>query len=120
VAEYGRYKARFRFAPSRPSRVDWPVSAQSLWQSHLVIQPEMICPEYTRLRQHYEAAIRLWGRVLLAPDANLVGTLARRAAELRTRATEERNVAKERLTAHANTCPACNQGREYTAERSLT
>jgi hypothetical protein len=68
----------------------------------------MSCPEYNRLRQHYEAALRYWGHVLLSPDANLVGAPARQATEIKQKAYTERNAAKERLGAHMLTCPACN------------
>jgi hypothetical protein len=56
-------------------------------------------PEYDRLRQHYEAAIRRWGHFLLSPDAHPVEAGA---------GIEQRNAAKERLSAHALSCPACN------------
>ena len=68
----------------------------------------MSCLEYNRLRQHYQAALRHWGRVLFSPDAHLVGTAARKAAEIKQKAFDERNAAKERLSAHALFCPACN------------
>ncbi len=68
----------------------------------------MVCPEYNRLRQHYEAAIRHWGHVLLAPDAKLVGALARQTAEVKRKAFQERDAAKERLSAHKLTCSTCN------------
>jgi hypothetical protein len=68
----------------------------------------MVCLEYNRLRQHYEAAIRRWEHVLLAPDAKLVGALARQAAEVKRKAFEERDAAKERLSAHELTCSTCN------------
>jgi hypothetical protein len=54
----------------------------------------MSCPEYNRLRQHYEAALRYWGHVLLSPDANLVGAPARQATEIKQKAYTERNAAK--------------------------
>jgi hypothetical protein len=68
----------------------------------------MPCPEYLRLQQHYEGAIRHWGYVILSPDAHLVGALARQAAEVKRKAFDERNAAKERLSAHTLTCPTCN------------
>jgi hypothetical protein len=68
----------------------------------------MLCPEYFRLHQHYEAAIRQWGHIMLSPDAHLLGALARRAAEVKQKAFDERNAAKERLSAHTLSCPACN------------
>jgi hypothetical protein len=61
-----------------------------------------------RLRQHYDAALRRWGQLLLSADSNLVGAVARQAAAIRQTAFEERNAAKERLDSHTLTCPACN------------
>lgn len=68
----------------------------------------MSCPEYNRLLLHYEAALRRWGDALLSPDASLVGTAARRAAEIKQKAFDKRNAAKERLSAHTVSCTACN------------
>jgi len=68
----------------------------------------MSCPEYNRLQQHYEAAIRHWGHVILSPDAHLVGGLARQAVGVKQKAFDEKNAAKERLSAHTLTCPFCN------------
>jgi hypothetical protein len=67
----------------------------------------MRCPEYDRLRQQYEAALRYWGYLLLS-DANLVEAPARRVAEVKIQAFEERNAAKERWTSHTLTCQNCN------------
>jgi hypothetical protein len=78
----------------------------------------MSCPEYNRLRQHYEAAIRHWGRVILSPDDNLVGALARQAAEIRQKAYVERDAAKKRLSDHGFACPVCNPKRR-AARRSV-
>jgi hypothetical protein len=66
------------------------------------------CPEYNRLRQHYEAALHHWGHLLLSLDARLVGTVARQAAEIKHKAFDERNAVKERLSARALSCPVCN------------
>jgi hypothetical protein len=68
----------------------------------------MPCPEYNRLRQLYEAALRHWGHLLLSVDAHLGGTVARQAAELKEKAFDERNAAKERLIAHTLSCTACD------------
>jgi hypothetical protein len=48
----------------------------------------MSCPEYNRLRQHYQEALRHWGHVLFSLDAHLVGTAARKAAEIKQKAFE--------------------------------
>lgn len=78
----------------------------------------MPCPEYNRLRHNYEAAIRHWGRVILSPDAHLVGALARQAAEIKQKAFDERDAAKKRLSDHTRTCPACNP-KQRVIRRSL-
>jgi hypothetical protein len=61
----------------------------------------MRCPEYLRLRQHYEAALRHWGRVILSTDANVVGKLGRQAFEIKETAFADRNAAKKRLDDHS-------------------
>ena len=61
----------------------------------------MRCPEYLRLRQHYEAAHRHWGRVILSTDANVVGKLGRQAFEIKETAFADRNAAKKRLDDHS-------------------
>jgi hypothetical protein len=65
----------------------------------------MACPEYIRLRQHYEAALRHWGHVLLSPVAEPIGAPA---AEVRQKALAERDAANDRMTLHKQTCSACN------------
>ena len=42
----------------------------------------MACPEYIRLRQHYEAALRHWGHVLLSPVAEPIGAALMKAHEV--------------------------------------
>jgi len=68
----------------------------------------MRCPEYLRLRQHYEAALRHWGHVILSTDADVVGKLGRQAAEIKETAFAERNAAKKRVDDHSLACPTCN------------
>ena len=67
----------------------------------------MSCPENNRLRQQYDVALRRWGQVLLSADSNLIGAVARQAFEVKQKAFEERNAAKERLDAHVQACSAC-------------
>jgi hypothetical protein len=67
----------------------------------------MPCPEYVRLRQDYEAALRHWGEVLLSQDTELVGWQARQRAQLKQNALDERDAANERICAHKRSCPAC-------------
>lgn len=72
----------------------------------------MLCQEYMRLRQQFESALRHYGRVLLSPrDNELVGTAARQAAEIRKKALEERDAAKQRLRLHEQGCPTCTHNR---------
>jgi hypothetical protein len=58
-----------------------------------IIDLTMACPEYIRLRQHYEASLRHWGLVLLSPIAEPIGTVARLAVEIKQKALAERNAA---------------------------
>jgi hypothetical protein len=67
----------------------------------------MHCPEYNRLRQLYEVAIRHWGRVILSPDSDSLGALARQTAEIKEKAYRERDEAKKRLSDHVSTCSSC-------------
>ena len=67
----------------------------------------MSCHENKRLRQHYEAALRHWGNVVLSPTMPPGGTLTRQAGEVMLKAFDERNAAKERLDAHIRVCPVC-------------
>jgi hypothetical protein len=76
----------------------------------------MYCPEYNRLRQLYEVAIRQWGHVMLSPDSDSLGTPI--AMEAKEKAYRERDEAKKRLSDHMSTCPSCNRKRRVT-RRSL-
>jgi hypothetical protein len=72
---------------------------------------DMHCPEYIRLRQLYGAALRRWGCLLLSPDADFKEASARQLVELRFKAREDRNAAKERWILHVLTCPTCKPKR---------
>jgi hypothetical protein len=50
----------------------------------------MLGPEYPRLLQHYEMALRRWS-----------------ARIEKKKALDERDAAKERLNRHVRTCPTC-------------
>ena len=63
------------------------------------ISPSMPCPEYLRLEQRYEAALRNWVQSMA-----LVG---QPTVEARQRAMENRNTAKERLWVHEQSCSIC-------------
>jgi hypothetical protein len=77
-------------------------NANSSEEKMQAYQRTVRCPEYYRLRRDYEAALRLWGNFLFSPIAHLLGS------ETRRKAFDERNGAKERLSAHVLSCPGCN------------
>jgi hypothetical protein len=58
----------------------------------------MACPEYIRLQQLYEVAIRRWAQV----QASL-------SEEVRQRVLAERNAAKNRLVFHQQNCNKCRK-----------
>jgi hypothetical protein len=70
----------------------------------------MTCPEYKRLLQLYEAALRHWGRVVWSSKADAPGIPERLALEMKQRAFVERNEAHERMRAHKQSCPGCKSG----------
>jgi hypothetical protein len=84
--------------------------------SSTVGQP-MYCPEYIRLRQLDEVAIRNWGLVILSPDSNSSIPLT---AEIKEKACRDRDEAKRRLSDHIVTCPVCSSKRRATQGRKLT
>jgi hypothetical protein len=92
LAQYGQpFIARGRF---------WRISANSC--------PSIPCSEYIRLHQLYDVALRQWGIVMLPPDNERVGALARRTAEIEQKAFDERDTAKKQPGRHRVTCPVCN------------
>jgi hypothetical protein len=70
----------------------------------------MTCPEYQRLLQLYEAALRHWGRVMWSARADVPGIPERLASEMKQRAYVERNEAHKRMLAHKQSCSVCNPG----------
>jgi hypothetical protein len=68
----------------------------------------MPCSEYIRLRQLYEVALRQWGIVMLPPDNERVGALARRTVEIKQKAFDEKDTAQKQLGRHKLTCLVCN------------
>jgi len=46
--------------------------------------------------------------VMLPPDNERAGALARRTAEVKQKAIDEKSTAKQQLDRHKPTCPACN------------
>jgi hypothetical protein len=67
----------------------------------------MTCPEYARLRQLYEAALRHWGNAMWSSRGDVPGVPERLALEIKQRAFIERNDAHERLLAHKRSCKVC-------------
>ena len=63
----------------------------------------MECYQHIRLRQHYEAALRRWEQIERNTSAN------RLAAEVKSKALEERNAAKERMILHKQSCLICSR-----------
>jgi hypothetical protein len=70
----------------------------------------MTCPEYERLRQLYEAALRHWGHLLWSSKADVPSVPARLLSEMKQRAFFERNEAHERMLAHQRSCNTCRSG----------
>ena len=68
----------------------------------------MTCPEYQRLLQLYEAALRHWGRVMWSANAGVPGIPEHLASEMKQSAYFERNEAHKRMLAHKQSCSACN------------
>jgi hypothetical protein len=71
---------------------------------------DLPCPDYARLRQLYEGALRYWAqlqRSLIAPE--LVGEAARYATQLIKNASKERDAAKQRLFEHWWSCSICKE-----------
>jgi hypothetical protein len=93
---------------TKRSWLGWRNMASFSFSSRKHLTKTVRCPEYTRLRQHYEVALRHWGRTLFSPNAYLVGKTAQQAAELKQKAFDERNAAKERLSSHKLSCTTCN------------
>jgi hypothetical protein len=74
-----------------------------------ILKQTMDCYEYIRLRQHYEAALRHWGHIHMMPAAEPIGAPARVADEVKQKALEELNAAKNRMALHKQTCSVCNR-----------
>ena len=62
----------------------------------------MLCPEYSRLLQHYEVALRRWAQLENGNERTSAGIKKKEALD-------ERDAAKERLNLHERTCPTCIQ-----------
>jgi hypothetical protein len=62
----------------------------------------MLCPEYPRLLQRYEVALRRWAQL----ECNESNVRVSAGIE-KKKALDERDAAKERLNLHVRTCPTC-------------
>jgi hypothetical protein len=71
--------------------------------------PDMPCPEYKRLRENHEAALRRWGDVLLAQHAGLLGGHVEGGLEIRKYVADERDAANKRVEDHKQSCPVCRE-----------
>ena len=60
----------------------------------------MTCPEYQRLLQLYEVALRRWEQVLWSSRAEVPGIPERLASEMKQKAYVEKNNAHERMRTH--------------------
>jgi hypothetical protein len=70
----------------------------------------MVCPEYVRLQQEYEASLRRWGEAKLSQVET--------APQLRLKAYQDRYKARRKLDLHKASCPTCNDTWE-TIDRLL-
>jgi hypothetical protein len=69
---------------------------------------QMLCPEHSRLLQHYEATLRRWGLTEWSSTINEPDPLLRVSEGIeRKKALDERDAARERLDLHERTCPTC-------------
>jgi hypothetical protein len=66
----------------------------------LRISVKMLCPEHSRLLQHYEVALRRWAEVDWDEPNALLPVSEKKALD-------ERYAARERLNLHERTCPTC-------------
>jgi hypothetical protein len=74
----------------------------------LSISVRMLCPEHSRLLQHYEATLRRWAEVEWSSNRNEPNALLRVSAEIeKKKALHERDAARERLNLHQRSCPTC-------------
>jgi hypothetical protein len=81
------------------------------------ITVQMSCPEYLRLRQHYDAALQRWAQIELSSyRPGLIDASARLAELVRQKALDERNAATQRLRFHEQNCPTCNPRRKPTGQ----
>ena len=72
----------------------------------LRISVQILCPEHSRLLQHYEAALRRWALAEWSSNRDEPNTLLRVSGGIKKKkALDERDAAKEQLNLHKRTCP---------------
>ena len=70
----------------------------------------MSCPEYLRLREHYEAALLRWVQIDLSfSGSEFINVSAMLLEGVKQQALKERNAAKERMDLHEQNCLICNR-----------
>jgi hypothetical protein len=71
---------------------------------------DLPCPDYLRLRQLYEGALRYWAQLQQSLTATgLAGESARYADQLKKGALNQRDAAKQRLFEHWWSCSICKE-----------
>jgi hypothetical protein len=74
----------------------------------LSISVQVLCPEHSRLLQHYEAALRRWAQAEWSSNRNEPNELLRVSEGIKKKkALDERDAARGRLNLHERTCPTC-------------
>jgi hypothetical protein len=107
-------------APSSICRLSKVPNASPLLASSLILSAsanvvqfesitvEVACSEYSRLLQHYVAALRRWEQAELVPNkSEFADQPARLAAEIKHKVQNERDAAKMRINLHKQSCPVC-------------
>lgn len=71
----------------------------------------MACPEYERLRQLYEAALRHWGHLQWSAAADDSGVPVQLLSVMKQRAFNERSEAREQMHDHYRGCKICRSNK---------
>jgi hypothetical protein len=70
---------------------------------------QVLCSEYFRLHQHYEAALRRWEQAELSSNQVALSDPSKRLSlEIEKKAQDERDAAKDRTVRHRQYCATCN------------
>jgi hypothetical protein len=75
-----------------------------LFEAALSILLSMACPEYLRLEEQYEAALRNWVQSMAS-----FGQPKYLTVRARQKALDERNTAKNLVWVHEESCPICRR-----------